>query len=125
MHALLVASASDAPVPLPDGYGAFLVQSALVLIAVCALAWLVLRFGLRRLYAPSANGSPIRVIARAALEPRRNLYIIEVGGKTLLVGSTESGPLSTLAELDPAAISTSPAPPSAKRSFIEIFRRDH
>ena len=33
------------------------------------------------------------------LEPRRSLYVVEVAGKTLLVGTSEMG-LSVLSELD-------------------------
>src|SRR6185436_11028202 len=39
------------------------------------------------------------VIARVPLEPRRSLYVVEVAGKTLLVGTSEMG-LSVLSELD-------------------------
>jgi flagellar biogenesis protein FliO len=39
------------------------------------------------------------VVARVPLEPRRSLYVVEVAGKTLLVGTSEMG-LSVLSELD-------------------------
>lgn len=107
------------------GYGLFLVQLLLVLVLVCVGAYLALRFGLRRLYATGARG-PIRVVARLPLEPRRTLYLIEVGGKTLLVGASESGPLTTLAELDPTAVAGAVAAASGdtapgRRRFAEIL----
>jgi flagellar biogenesis protein FliO len=39
------------------------------------------------------------VVARMPLEPRRSLYVVEVAGKTLLVGTSEMG-LNVLSELD-------------------------
>ncbi|MEJ7603381.1 MAG: flagellar biosynthetic protein FliO [Kofleriaceae bacterium] len=43
------------------------------------------------------------IVARLPLEPRRSLYVVEVAGKTLLVGTSEMG-LSLLTELDGAAV---------------------
>jgi flagellar biogenesis protein FliO len=43
------------------------------------------------------------VVARVPLEPRRSLYVVEVAGKTLLVGTSEMG-LSVLSELDAGVV---------------------
>src|SRR5579871_1799947 len=85
-----------APTEIATSYGAWLLQTALALVAVCALAALVLRV-LRR-----ANGGSraLRVVARLTLEPRRAVYVVAAGGKFLLVGVGD-GPMAVLAELTP------------------------
>ena len=72
------------------GYGEMLVGSLLVLGLVCLAAWVVVRFGVRRMWGPRGGGV-LDVIARVPLEPRRSLYVVEVGGKVLLVGTSEMG----------------------------------
>ncbi|MCA9677723.1 MAG: flagellar biosynthetic protein FliO [Myxococcales bacterium] len=101
---MMLPAAVGAPGPGPDpaglsgGYGEMLVGSLLVLALVCVAAWLVVRFGTRRLWSPR-GGQVLDVVARVPLEPRRSLYVVEVAGKTLLVGTSEMG-LSVLSELD-------------------------
>jgi flagellar biogenesis protein FliO len=120
-------AASDAlaPPPATGGYGVFLFETLLILVAVCVVAWLVLRFGVKRLY-PGAAGAtaagPLRVLARLPLEPRRTLYIVEAAGKTLLVGAGESGPLAVLAELDEQAVAAALAAAPRQKSFLEILQ---
>jgi flagellar biogenesis protein FliO len=83
-------------------YGDLLVTALGALIAISVAALVVVRIVGRRLAAPRAQGAPlIDVVARVPLEPRRALYVIEVGGKALLLGASELG-LSVLSELDPA-----------------------
>jgi len=114
-----------APEDVPGGYGELLLTSLLVLVAVCVLAWGVIKFGLRRLY-PSARagagGGPIKVLARLPLEPRQTLYIVEVGGKTLLVGSGDR-PVNVIAELDADAVTEAVAAAPRPRSFADVLRR--
>jgi flagellar biogenesis protein FliO len=123
-----VQDATASPPPLPaeaGGYGLFLFETLLILVGVCVLAWLVLRFGVRRLYgaagAAGAAGDPLRVVARLPLEPRRTVYIVEAAGKTLLVGASEAGPLTVLAELDERAVAAAVAATPRPRSFLEIL----
>jgi flagellar protein FliO/FliZ len=105
-----------------SGYGEMIVGSLLVLGLVCIGAWLVVRFGARRLWAPVGRGRGVLdVVARVPLEPRRSLYVVEVGGKTLLVGTSEMG-LSVLSELDAAAVRADLARPAAVRSFADALR---
>jgi len=85
-------------------YGDLLVTSLLVLGAVCVAAFLVVRVAGRLLAAGRARGvGLLGVVARLPLEPRRSLYVVEVAGKTLLVGTSEMG-LSVLTELDGSAV---------------------
>lgn len=87
-----------------ESYGWFLAQVLFFLLAVCGLAWLLVRFGGRFLGASRESGLPLRVVARLPLEPRRTLYVVEAMGKALLIGATDHGPMSVIAELDPQAV---------------------
>ena len=46
---------------------------------------------------------------RLALEPRRSIYVVEIAGRNLVVGSSEAG-IQLLAELDADAMKRLPAP---------------
>jgi flagellar biogenesis protein FliO len=125
--ATLVQDASPPVMPAEAGsYGLFLFETLLILVGVCVLAWLVLRFGVKRLYGtgagagPGGNG-PLRVLARLSLEPRRTVYIVDAAGKTLLVGASEAGPLTVLAELDERAVAAAVAAAPRQKSFLEIL----
>ena len=89
-------------------------------------AWLILRFGVKRLYGMGGAGvggnGLLRVLARLPLEPRRTVYIVEAAGKTLLVGASEAGPLTVLAELDERAVAAAVAAAPRQRSFLEILQ---
>ena len=81
-------------------YGDLLVTSVIVLGCVCVAAFVAVRVFGRLLAAGRAKGAHLLdVVARVPLEPRRSLYVVEVAGKTLLVGTSEMG-LSVLSELD-------------------------
>jgi flagellar biosynthetic protein FliO len=104
------------------GYGAFLIETLAILTVVCALAWLILRYGVKR--GGLRRTGPLAVIARLPLEPRRTLYVVEAPGKTLLIGVSE-GSIATLAELDPAEVASALAAAAAGdrgRSFVEVWR---
>jgi flagellar protein FliO/FliZ len=111
-------------VPLTDlstGYGWLLFETLVALAAVCLLALVALRWGLRRLGVPgNTEGGRIRVLERVAIDPRRSLLLIEVGGKVLLVGAGD-GPMAVLADIDPATLPASPARRPAV--FKDIFAR--
>lgn len=81
-------------------YGDLLVTSLVVLGGVCIAAFVAVRFLGRFLATGSRRGAHLLdVVARVPLEPRRSLYVVDVAGKTLLVGTSEMG-LSVLSELD-------------------------
>ena len=102
------------------GYGAFLLETLAILTVVCALAWLILRYGVKR--GGLRGTGPLSVVARLPLEPRRTLYVIEAPGKTLLVGVSE-GSIATLAELDPAEVASALSAAGAPgRTFMDIWR---
>ena len=99
-----------------------LVQSLAMLGVVCVLAWLVIRYGLRRLHPQGGTSKLMRVVARLPLEPRRTLYVVEVAGKTLLIGTGENGGTSLVTELEPEAVRRSLAAEPERRSFADVLR---
>ena len=100
-------------------YGDLVVTSLLGLGAVCIAAFIAVRLFGRLLATGRARGAHLLdVVARVPLEPRRSLYVVEVAGKTLLVGTSEMG-LSVLSELDASEVRSRVA---AQPSFGELVR---
>lgn len=107
--------------PLPTGYGWALIKMLLALVVVCAAAYVLLRFGLKRLASgPRGLSRSMRVVERCPLATGRNLWIVEAGGRFFLLGEAEGG-ISNLAELTKDQV---PEPIEEKRtSFLEILKR--
>jgi flagellar protein FliO/FliZ len=103
-----------------SSYSDLLVTSLVVLGGVCIVAFVVVRVAGRLLATGRAHGGHLLdVVARLPLEPRRSLYVVEVAGKTLLVGTSEMG-LSVLSELDAGAVR---ARIVARPTFGELVRQ--
>jgi flagellar biosynthetic protein FliO len=81
-------------------YGWILLRMIAVLGAVCALAYVSLRWGLKRYtnLQPGAKGQ-MEVVDRLGIGPRRSVMVIRTGGQYWLLGSSEVG-LSMLGELE-------------------------
>lgn len=101
------------------GYGAYLWQTFLALIAVSALAVLVLR--LLRKRGRSATGA-LRVLARLDLEPRRSLYAVKALDRVLLLGVGD-GTMVLLAELDPNKINELEVQEKVTPGMVELLKR--
>jgi flagellar protein FliO/FliZ len=102
------------------GYGDLLVTSLVVLVAVCVAAFVAVRLFGRLLATGRSRGAHLLdVVARVPLEPRRSLYVVEVAGKTLLVGTSEMG-LSVLSELDPEEVKARSVP---RVTFVDLVRQ--
>lgn len=86
---------------------------------VCVVAWGALRLLAGR-GVGKATGA-VRVLARCPLEPRRSVYVIEAGGRCLLVGVGE-GPMTVLAELDGEKVRAEGANVVSPR-FSEVLAR--
>lgn len=100
-------------------YGDLLITSIVVLVGVCIAAVVVMKVVGRFLTTGRMRGAHLLdIVARLPLEPRRSLYVVEVAGKTLLVGTSEMG-LSVLSELDGAEMKARAVP---KQSFGELVR---
>jgi flagellar biogenesis protein FliO len=80
-----------------------LLQTIMALAFVCGLAYLIFRVILPRVsgFGFSSNNM-VRVIDRIGLEARKNLYVIEVAGRFLLISASDSG-VQLIAELDAEA----------------------
>jgi flagellar biogenesis protein FliO len=83
--------------PTPDSvsttHSAFLeyLEVLFVLAGVLLLAYALLRLGLPRMLGITGPGDgPIQVLARQALEPRKTLYLVNVGSELFLLGTAES-----------------------------------
>jgi flagellar biosynthetic protein FliO len=110
---------------LGGSLGGSLAISLVSLGVVCALAYVCLRF-LSRKGIGRASG-PVKIVARCPLEPRRALYLVEIAGRRFLIGVGD-GPMSMLAEIDPApAAGALAAPvsasPRAGSRFAEVLDR--
>lgn len=79
-----------------------LLQTIVALAFVCGLAYFIFRWLLPRLNVARAGGRMVRVVERAGLDARSQLYVIEVAGRWLLVSSSQAG-VQLLSELDPKA----------------------
>lgn len=115
--AAAVATATPAP---PSGdYGGLLLTSLLVLVLVIVVAIVLVQLSRRwGLAGRPPDPALLDVVARLPLEPRRSLYVVDVAGKALLVGTSEMG-LALLAELDRDAVMARAQP---KRGFGELVR---
>jgi flagellar protein FliO/FliZ len=110
---------SSAVVEAP-GFGSAMAAVFVSLALVCLAAYALLRW-LGSLGLGRSPVGPIRVISRCPLEPRRSVYLLEVGGRYLLVGAAEGG-LGLLAELDSAEVaSLGVAPQPTPRRFAEVL----
>ncbi|MEZ4400545.1 MAG: flagellar biosynthetic protein FliO [Kofleriaceae bacterium] len=100
------------------GYAGLLLSTVLLLVAVSVIAYVAVRLLRRGLEGRAVGAQLVTVLARTPLEPRRALYVVQVGGKTLLLGASEGG-LALLTELDQDAL---PAQPAAGASrFAELL----
>jgi flagellar biogenesis protein FliO len=100
----------------PDvgGYGMLLMSSLLVLLLLAAMVWWLSRVKNRTSH--DVTGA-MKVRARLALDPGRHLYIVEVAGKTLLLGSGE-GAVSLVSDLTGQAL----PPTSTPVSFADVLK---
>lgn len=91
--------------PLPGGYGVALLQTLLALAFVSVLAWIVLRWFVKR--PAGLAGGRMRVLDRMPLDARRSVALVQIGERVFMIGLGEGAP-SLLAEL--AADELPPAP---------------
>lgn len=125
---LLAAPGPDAAPPLPPtpelpSYGGLLLRTLVALLVVLVLAWVLLRWGLRRLLPGGASPGPLRVLARAPLDGRRAVVLVEAAGRYLVLGVGEAS-VTLLLELEPEAVKGALAASTAARPgrFAEVLR---
>jgi flagellar biosynthetic protein FliO len=79
--------------------GIFVLETLAALAIIALAAWAVVRFG-RGWLARGGRQGRMRIVERLVLEPRRSIYLIEVDGKTMLIGSSD-GSVRLLENLGP------------------------
>lgn len=119
---------------VPKSYVGQLIQTVFMLVAVCALAYLVLGKLVPRLLGMTAAGrralvatpsqGVLHVVDRLPLDPRRSLMVVRVGDEHFLVGLAEQS-MTMLARLDDTRFDvTPPTPtPSVLGSFGRLLER--
>lgn len=80
-----------------------LLRTVVVLGLVCGLAYVLFRLILPRLQFSTSTHRLVRIVDRVALDARRNLYVVEVANRWLLIGSSEAG-VQLISELDAATV---------------------
>ena len=61
----------------------------LATVLVIVLAWGLIRFLLPRFYGMKNGKSHFKVLERFPLEPRKNLYLVQMGKKNIVLASTD------------------------------------
>ncbi len=94
----------------PESYGAMLLKMLLAVMVITVLAYVVIRFGLKRFLPGAQSNQAMHVLIRQPLEPKRSLLLVKVASKHLLLASTESGIalLTEVGEQDVAEILGTP-----------------
>jgi len=82
-------------------------RSVLALLGAGALVWLLLRALQQRGFGRSDG--PVRVVQRVALEPRKALYVVRAGERTLLIGCADGAAPALIMELPTDASPIAPA----------------
>ncbi|MBI2339099.1 MAG: flagellar biosynthetic protein FliO [Deltaproteobacteria bacterium] len=71
-------------------FGWLFVKTIAAMAVVIGLAFLLLRYVLPRFYGTvRSGGSRIKILERFGLEPRKGLYIVRVGNKQALIGTSD------------------------------------
>lgn len=90
------------------------------IVVLFAAYWCTRILG-KRYEAGSSPGGHIRVLDRVNLAPDRQLCIVQIGEKTLLLGVTSSS-ITTLGELDPDKLPQLSAAAAANNAFPDILQ---
>ena len=98
------------------GYGSLLLRLALGVGAVCLIAWVALKYGLKRLLPDASAHASMRVVARLPLEPRRSLLVAEIAGRHLVLAMSEAG-CTLLTELSAEEAASLEAGGASRESF--------
>jgi len=102
------------------GYGWLLFRMVVILAIVCILAYVILRWGVRRFVAPDRQVGPMQVVARLPVEPRRSVLLIRVGDRCMVVGSSEAG-MTALGEIPASELDLGEEAPQTP--FQEVLTR--
>lgn len=102
-----------------DSYTGYIVETFVMLLALCALAAVVL-VGARKLGVGRATG-PIALVGQLPLDARRQIVLVRVGAQIIVVGVGEGG-FTKLSEFPAASFSEADLAPRAS-SFGDVLAR--
>ncbi|MBN1282672.1 MAG: flagellar biosynthetic protein FliO [Proteobacteria bacterium] len=87
------------PAAVPD-FAWLFIKMLLLLGAVCMGAIIFLKYGAPRMpiFRKMAGHGFARIIARQAIEPRKNLYLVAIGKRYLVIGTSDHA-INAFAEL--------------------------
>jgi flagellar biogenesis protein FliO len=100
-------------------YAAYLVETFVTLLAVCALAIAVL-WGARRLGVGRPTG-PIELVGHLPLDARRAVYLVKVGAQVFVVGVAEGG-MTKLGEMPASEVPEGAPAPATFRDVLARVR---
>lgn len=81
-------------------FGWLLVKTLVAMGVILGLIFVLFRYLVPKMQMGRLNqGSHIQIVERVGLEPRKNLYVVRVGKKNILVGTTEQS-ISNLVDLN-------------------------
>ena len=103
-----------------SGYGSYIVETFVTLVAVGGLAFVVL-YGARRFGMGKSRGG-IELVGQLPLDARRCIYLVKVGEQVLVVGAAEGG-LTKLAEMPVSSLPQSPEGREGRTLFSEVLAR--
>lgn len=85
----------DRPTPRdrqpPESYGKLLLKMVFGMLAIILLAYVSIRFGLKRFLPDSSGQGKMRVLLRQPIEPKRSLLVVQVASRHMLLASSEQG----------------------------------
>lgn len=102
-----------------DSYTGYIVETFVMLLALCALAAVVL-VGARKLGVGRATG-PIALVGQLPLDARRQIVLVRVGAQIIVVGVGEGG-FTKLSEFPASSFSEADLAPRAS-SFGDVLAR--
>jgi flagellar biogenesis protein FliO len=88
---------------MTSGYGWAVFETMLTLLGVCLLAVVSLKWLAKRGIGVGVKSAEMSVVDRIPLDARRSVVLVEVRGRTLLLGLGDTGAPVLLSELTPDA----------------------
>ena len=71
------------------GYGLFIIETLVALGVIALIGYVVVQLSKKRFGIPGKGGGRMRLVERLPLDDKRALHLVEVDGKTFLVGTGE------------------------------------
>lgn len=101
------------------------IKATLALAGMCFLMWFLARLAKRRLGVGAGTISPnaLKIVSKKPLDQRSSLWIVEVGGRHILLGSSLDGGVSKLDDISDAEWEQMSAPVVEGPTPLQAVRR--